>query len=201
MESPSSYRERSRARLRDDLIAAARELAVSRGWSDVRVADVARAAGVSRQTVYNEFGDKAGLTEALASAEVEQFVTEVQHRLLDADNVRDGAYAAIRHTLDEAGRNPLINSILTSARGGTDELLPYLTTRSDMVLQAAGAVVESWLSPLTPQLPAEIRRGAVDAVVRLTVSHIVLPGAPAEQTAMMLADLLVRLVRDGSGPT
>lgn len=34
--------------------------------------------------------------------------------------------------------------------------------------------------------------------MRLTVSHIVLPSADAKQTAMMLADVLVRLVRDGS---
>ncbi len=168
---------------------------MQRGWSDVRVADVARAVGVSRQTVYNEFGDKAGLTEALATAEITHFVTQVRDRLAAAGDIRSGAYAAIRHTLDEAARNPLINSILTSARGTGDELLPYLTTRSDVVLQAAGAVVEAWLTPLTPQASEQLRHTAVDAVVRLTVSHIVLPDATAEQTATTLADLLVRLVR------
>ncbi len=198
MSSPRSYRERSRARLRDDLIAAARELAVARGWTDVRVADVARAAGVSRQTVYNEFGDKAGLTEALAAAEVEHFVTAVRDRLAAADGVHAGAYAAIRHTLDEAARNPLISAMLTGAHGGADELLPYLTTRSGMVLAAAGSVVEAWLTTAAPDLPADVRRTAVDAVVRLTVSHIVLPDSPPEQTAAALADLFVRLLPPGA---
>ncbi|MGQ5228634.1 helix-turn-helix domain-containing protein, partial [Streptomyces sp. yara] len=40
-----------------------------RPWSAVRMVDVAAAAGVSRQTLYNEFGSKDGLARALVRRE------------------------------------------------------------------------------------------------------------------------------------
>lgn len=46
----------------------ARELFVARGWAATTVREVARAAGVSVPTVYAVYGNKAGLTRALADA-------------------------------------------------------------------------------------------------------------------------------------
>lgn len=74
MESTATNRATGRARLRDALIAAARELTVAHGWKNVGMAQVARAAGVSRQTVYNEFDGRAGLAGALVLHEVGRFV-------------------------------------------------------------------------------------------------------------------------------
>ena len=65
---------------------------------------VASAAGVSRQTVYNEFGTKAGLGEALARHEVDRFVGHVRAALDEhGDDVRAAAYAAI-HAHARLGR-------------------------------------------------------------------------------------------------
>jgi hypothetical protein len=86
----------------------------------------------------------------------------------------------------------LIRSILTSARGGADELLPYLTTRSDLVLAAARAVIEEWAVAHLPGTDATV---AGESIVRLTVSHIVLPTGSPEATADALADVFVRLLR------
>ncbi|AQZ68484.1 transcriptional regulator, TetR family [[Actinomadura] parvosata subsp. kistnae] len=47
---------------------AARRLFVERGWAATTVRDVAREAGVSVPTVYSVYGNKAGLTRALADA-------------------------------------------------------------------------------------------------------------------------------------
>lgn len=47
---------------------AARELFVTRGWAATTVREVARAAGVSTPTVYAVYGNKSGLTRALADA-------------------------------------------------------------------------------------------------------------------------------------
>ncbi|MEU4420266.1 TetR family transcriptional regulator [Actinoplanes sp. NPDC024001] len=196
MDSSLSYREASRARLRDTLIGAARQLAVERGWEHVRMADVARAAGVSRQTVYNEFDGRAGLAEALALREIDQFVTEVRSQLFDhGGDIRAAGHAAILHTLQEAARNPLVHAILTSARGGADELLPYLTTRSGAVLAAAGAVIEEWAAVHLPDLDPAAVTLAAESVVRLTVSHIIVPLASPAESADVLAEVFVRLMR------
>lgn len=46
----------------------ARELFVTRGWAATTVREVAKAAGVSVPTVYAAYGNKTGLTRALADA-------------------------------------------------------------------------------------------------------------------------------------
>ncbi|WP_418959038.1 TetR/AcrR family transcriptional regulator [Streptomyces tritici] len=51
-------------------------------WSAVRMVDVAAAAGVSRQTLYNEFGSKEGLARALVRREADAYLHGVE-RLLD----------------------------------------------------------------------------------------------------------------------
>ncbi|MEU0564640.1 helix-turn-helix domain-containing protein [Nonomuraea sp. NPDC005983] len=53
---------------RAEIADAARRLFVSRGWAATTVRDVAREAGVSVPTVYAVYGNKAGLTQALADA-------------------------------------------------------------------------------------------------------------------------------------
>lgn len=64
-----SLRRSAQAReTRVQIADAARRLFVARGWSATTVRDVAREAGVSVPTVYAAYGNKAGLTQALADA-------------------------------------------------------------------------------------------------------------------------------------
>ncbi|MEU8220642.1 TetR family transcriptional regulator [Micromonospora taraxaci] len=180
--------------VRDSIVDAARALTVATGWDGVRMGAVAGAAGVSRQTVYNEFGSKAGLAEALARREVDTFVGDVRASLLaHGADVRAGAYAAIAHTLTTAAENPLVKAILSSARGGSDELLPYLTTRAEVVLTEASGALIDWAGDHLPGADQATLAFAADTIVRLVVSHIVLPRAPIDQTATTLADLAVHL--------
>ncbi|MEU6393895.1 helix-turn-helix domain-containing protein [Streptomyces sp. NPDC046939] len=73
---------------RADIARAARRLFVSRGWAATTVRDVAREAGVSVPTVYAAYGNKTGLTRALAdaadlSADVAQLVAELESPAAD----------------------------------------------------------------------------------------------------------------------
>src|SRR5690349_24634269 len=43
-----------------------RELLLTRDWSSITLSDVAKAAGISRQTIYNEFGSRQGLAQGYA---------------------------------------------------------------------------------------------------------------------------------------
>jgi AcrR family transcriptional regulator len=177
---------------RDALIRAARDLTVERGWDTVRMADVAARAGVSRQTVYNEFRGRAGLAEALAVSEVQHIAQRVRAELFaHGSDARAGCYAGILLTLEDATRNPLVRGILTSGHGG---LLPYLTIRSDIVLTAAGAVLTEWASVYLPTVPPATVQLAVDSVIRLTVSHIMLPTDTPAATAAALAEVFARLL-------
>ena len=186
---------------RNAIVEAARAQTVACGWDGVRMGAVAEAAGVSRQTVYNEFGTKAGLAEALARREVDRFVGDVRTALGEhGADVRTAAYAAIRRTLAAAADNPLVKAILTSARGGSDELLPYLTTRSELVLTESTAALLEWAGCHLPDADPAALAFAADSVVRLVVSHIVLPRAPVDETAGKLADLAVHLFLAAAPP-
>jgi AcrR family transcriptional regulator len=200
MDTSRGYRDVARQQLRAAIVDAARELTISRGWDNVRMAQVAAAAGVSRQTVYNEFTSKAGLAEALAQREVDQFLAGVRtHLYAHGDDVRAAAHAAILYVLREAAVNPLIKAILTSARGGADALLPLLTTRSELVLLSSTAVLQEWAGKYLHGIGAADLTFGADSIVRLVVSHIVLPIAPPEHTADHLADTVAMFAAGVSG--
>ncbi|MCX4663556.1 TetR/AcrR family transcriptional regulator [Streptomyces uncialis] len=64
-----SLRRAAQAReTRADIAHAARRLFLAQGWAATTVREVAREAGVSVPTVYATYGNKAGLTRALADA-------------------------------------------------------------------------------------------------------------------------------------
>lgn len=196
MPAKPSYRDHHQVTLREALVAAARDLTVSAGWDNVRMIDVAKAVGVSRQTVYNEFGGRSGLAEELALTEIRRFATAVREELFaHGHDVRQAGRAAIARVLREASENPLVSGILKSDRSGGAELLPYLTTRVDVILAAAGQIIAEWASVYLPQLDAEVVNTCADSIVRLTVSHIVLPAGPPEPSADALAEIFVRLLR------
>ncbi len=197
MATVPSYQDSNRIRLRDEIISAARKLAVTHGWAKVRMVEVARTVGVSRQTVYNEFGDRAGLAESLAEYEVQRFVDTVRSELSahDGHDVREAGRATILRVLVEANENAFVRSILASGRGGAEELLPYLTTRAALVFVAAGEVVTGWITANLPEVGSDAAALAAESIIRLTVSHVVQPSGSPEMSAAALAEVFVRLLR------
>lgn len=165
-----------RSLLRERILAAAYELVSEQGWDAVRVLDVATAAGVSRQTIYNEFTSKAALGEAMVVRETQLFVAGVTAELDKyPEDLGQAITAALGFTLRKASRNPFLKAILTSARGSHNDLLPLLTTRSEPVLVAASQVLEDYLVRHQPNVEKEKIVATADAAARLTVSYVVLP--------------------------
>ena len=64
-ENPPSLRERKAQLTRDEILRAARRLFAEHGYARTSVRDIAQAAGVSAQTVYDSVGSKQALVEAL----------------------------------------------------------------------------------------------------------------------------------------
>ena len=64
LPSPATRDEHSK-RTRDRIVAATRALMVESGFPRMSLEDVAQAAGVTRVTVYNQFGSRRGLLEAV----------------------------------------------------------------------------------------------------------------------------------------
>ena len=178
---------------RDLLLDAAADAVLSgAAWDRVRMADVARAAGVSRQTLYYEFGSRDALAQALAMREAERYMAGAEAARVGHEGTPGQALAAsTEFTLREAASNPLLKAVLTDDSGG---LLPFLTTRSEALLTAARERCAAYLSEQWPDLPAEPVAFVADTVIRLTLSHLVLPGARPEQVAADIAHLVDSLL-------
>jgi AcrR family transcriptional regulator len=65
MGPPSSRRQRQAQLTRDDILGAARSLFAERGYAATTIRDIAQAAGVSAQTVYDSVGPKQALVARL----------------------------------------------------------------------------------------------------------------------------------------
>jgi AcrR family transcriptional regulator len=185
---------------RDALLDAAYDAVVAGDWARTRMLDVASAAGVSRQTLYNEFGSKDALAQALALREAERFI-EGSQRFLDESGPAgpaDAIAAASEWTLREAAENPLLKAALTSDDGG---LLSFLTTRGERLHDAARASIADYLREHWPELPGADVDLAAETVSRLTVSYLLLPSdapdASADAVAARLALVADRLLSKG----
>ena len=71
------YAEAARVLLRDSVLDAMRDELLVKDWSAITLSDVARTAGVSRQTIYNEFGSRHGLAQAYALRLADRLVDEI----------------------------------------------------------------------------------------------------------------------------
>ncbi|MFD5001493.1 TetR/AcrR family transcriptional regulator [Streptomyces mutabilis] len=108
---------------RESLLDAACTALACRPWSAVRMVDVAAAAGVSRQTLYNEFGSKEGLARALVRREADGYLAGVE-RALAGDGPgtpRERLTATAEWTVSAARDNALVRAMLT---GCWSERLP-----------------------------------------------------------------------------
>ncbi|MGK3943910.1 TetR family transcriptional regulator [Streptomyces sp. RP5T] len=190
------YRESVRSLLKERILDAAHERVAADGWDRLKMTHIATTAGVSRQTVYTEYGSKAAIGQALVMREVERFLTGIQGQLLaHPDDMRAAITAAIGHTLRTAADNSLLKAILTSSRGGDEDLLAHLTTRSEPLLDTAISMLTAYATEVWPDIDAHSRDLAVESVVRLTVSHLVQPTLPPDLSAERIAEITMRVVQ------
>src|SRR5205823_11801491 len=77
----TSYRVAVRQLLRDRLLDAGHEQLAEGTWAQVTMAEIAAAAGVSRQTLYNEFGSRDEFGQALVIREGGRFLDEVEQAI------------------------------------------------------------------------------------------------------------------------
>ncbi len=182
------YAEASRALLRDSVLDAMRDLLQGRDWSAITLADVARAAGISRQTIYNEFGSRQGLAQGYALRLADQLV-DVIHAAID-NNVGD-IYAAFlegfRLFFAESAADPLVISLLTGV--AKPDLLQIITTDSAPIIthcsnRLTSTFMHSWVKASEDDAGILAR-----AVVRLAMSYVSMPPEADHDVAADLARL------------
>jgi AcrR family transcriptional regulator len=165
--------------LRDCVVDAVDTLVRSRGWAATTMSDVATAAGVSRQSVYNEFGSRHGLLEAYVGREIDALLAEVEREVrARAGDAREAMRAAFALFLRLASDEPLVAVIAADAEGA--ELARVLTA---LGREAATERLGALIPQVWPQVAAADAVVLAESLARLAISHALLPSADPEDTA------------------
>jgi AcrR family transcriptional regulator len=183
------YAEASRGLLRELVLDAMRDLLLTKDWSSITLADVANAAGISRQTIYNEFGSRHGLAQGYALRLADRLVDAVGDALYA--NVGD-IYAAFlsgfRAFFTESAADPLVISLLTGV--AKPDLLQIITTDSAPIITRSSdrlteSFVDSWVRASDEDAGVLAR-----AIVRLAMSYVSMPPEADHDVAADLARLM-----------
>jgi AcrR family transcriptional regulator len=194
------YPEAARELLRQTLFGAARDELERRAWSEITMSDIAAAAGVSRQTLYKEFGNRNEFGLAFVIHEGERFLDDVDAAVLaHRDDPRAAIGAALELFLRTAGEDPLIRILLSD--DGTGGLLPFVTTQGMPVVQWATARLATTIEEGWPQAPRPDVLLLSESLVRLAISYITAPSESPDTTARAVADLLGPFIDRALGTT
>jgi len=193
------YQEAARELLRQTVFDAARDQLSSRPWSEITMADIASGAGVSRQTLYNEFGNRNEFGFAFVIHEAERFMDGVEGAVLEhVDDPRAAVVAALEHFLRAAGEDPLISILLSD--DGTGGMLPFVTTQGLPVVQWSTARLAAVIEQGWPQAAGEDVKNLAESLVRLSISYVTTPGESAQEAATMVGELLGPFLDKAFGP-
>ena len=181
--------EAARNLLRETLFGAARDELQQRSWSEVTMADIAGAAGVSRQTLYKEFGSRDEFAQALVIHEGERFLEEVDGAVREhLDDPRAAIGAALEMFLRTAREDPLVRVMLSD--DGTGGMLPFVTTQGMPVVVWATARLYETIRDGWPTAPDEEAQLLAETLVRLAISYVTTPSASPDETAKRAGELL-----------
>ncbi|MFJ4707070.1 TetR/AcrR family transcriptional regulator [Streptomyces anulatus] len=161
-------------------------------WRTVRMIDVATLAGVSRQTLYNEFGTKGGLAGALLRRAADGYLAGVDRALTAPAPDRPAAVAL--WTVRAARQDALVKALLTGhwaeglpcpdrrpgSRGGTGGRPP--PTPGELL-----ALVRNRMAAVSPEGAA----GRCEIALRLALSCVIVP-VPGDDATDSRALHLVR---------
>ena len=194
------YQEAARELLRQTLFGAARDRLERSTWSEITMSDIAAGAGVSRQTLYKEFGSRNEFGLAFVINEGERFLDEVEKTVLEhVDDPRAAVGAALELFLRTAGEDPLIRILLSD--DGTGGMLPFVTTQGMPVVQWATARLARVIAEGWPQAAEGDINLLSESLVRLAISYITAPSESPETTAASVAVLLGPFIDRALGTT
>ena len=184
----AKYAEASKTLLRDSVLDAVGELLADDAWSDVTMAEVAERAGVSRQTLYNSFGGRDELAQAYLMREAGRFLEAIEDAVTsNVDDPRRALTQAAELFLSLASTHPMVRALSTQEG---EELVALATIRGGALLigmtdRLCELILSNW-----PEVDPEGARLLAATLVRLAISHAVLPTGEPRRTATDIAGIL-----------
>ncbi|OBH91925.1 TetR family transcriptional regulator, partial [Mycobacterium scrofulaceum] len=150
---------------------------------------LARAAGISRQTIYNEFGSRQGLAQGYALRLADRLVDAVHTAIVaNVGKIYEAFLQGFRAFFAESAADPLVISLLTGV--AKPDLLQIITTDSGPIITRASerlstAFTHSWVATSDEDAGVLAR-----AIVRLALSYVSMPPEADHDVAADLARLM-----------
>ena len=152
---------------RDQILNAALATATTHGISRLSVGDVAKAAGLSRQTLYRHFTSKDDLIAAVVVQETSTLIEQVIRAASGFDNPQDSLEAGFLAALIALREHPLLDQLV---RTEPDALM---TTGGGPVMSQVRGVVELVILMGQPEIDSGHLRRTADLLTRLLISYAV----------------------------
>lgn len=183
------YAVAARELLRETLFDAARDAMQERPWVEVTMAEIATAAGVSRQTLYKEFGSRDEFAQLFVVREGQRFLGAVEDAVrAHRDDPHAALAAALGVFLRAAAEDPLVRMLLTD--DGTGGMLPLVTTQSQPVVAFASMRLNTVILECWPQVAQADAETLTESLVRLAISYAMLPKDPPSEAIPTVMALL-----------
>jgi AcrR family transcriptional regulator len=183
------YAEAARELLRNTLLDGARDELERRGWAQITMGDIAAAAGVSRQTLYKEFGSRDEFAQAFVMREVGRFLAAVEVAVREhLDDPATALSAAFDVFLTAAAEDPLVRTLLSGDEAHS--LLALVTTQGEPVVAGATESLSAIILSGWPAVDPAAARLLAECLVRLAISYAALPTGPTGMTAASVTTLL-----------
>ena len=108
----------------------------SRRWADITMADIALAAGVSRQTLYKEFGSRDEFAQVLVLREAARFLDAVEQAVTPISTTPPRHWLRLSTFSSRPPRRTRIVRTIVGGEGA-EELLALFTTQGKPLVESA----------------------------------------------------------------
>ncbi len=187
--SPAKPLLQPKAAARDRLIDAAEASLLSRGLAGTTMEEVARAAQVSRMTLYRHFPNKEELFLAVLLRDGERIVTKLRKHLARVEEVDTWIVEGMLFCIRELPKRPIHQMLFAPEAAG---LTAAFTLSSKQLFGIGEAFVRPILEPARAQglLRDELdTQDILEWIIRIVLSYLTVPG-PKRRSQQATRELL-----------
>ena len=174
------------------LLDAAVDVAADHGLARLSVGDVAKRAGLSRQTLYKHFASKDELVSQAVLREAGRIVEQVIAAAEQTDDPVGSLEAAVAEALDQFRHHPLLDRLIATE---PEALLPMLIDGTGSVLGAIHLIGQQMIAESFPEVDPERATYGAELLSRMLISYAVRPSdLPSAVVARHLAHAVVAVL-------
>ncbi|MBW2695511.1 MAG: TetR/AcrR family transcriptional regulator [Deltaproteobacteria bacterium] len=187
---------------REKMLDAAESCLERFGLAKTTIEDVARAAGLSRATVYRQFGNRDGLLLAVAARDAERTARQAELFLQQFDDVGSWLVEGMLFCLREIPKRPVLSQFLAPQDFGAASRL-ILT--SERMLSIGAELLRPIFEPARREalLQRDLQLDSLmEWVLRILMSYLAVPGPPSrteEELRQLLRGMLLPAVLASAG--